>query len=197
MEEETKEEKEALPDNTAPCEPVDKAAEEAVTETSPAAAADDDKMTAATDPLAAAEAEIAALNDKYLRKAAELENYRKRTIKEKADLIVNGGEKVVTALLPVLDDIERAMKNSQDTASPDVLKEGMALIYNKFVKTLATLGVTQIDTSDADFDTDLHEAIALVPGMGDEKKGKVIDCVQTGYKMNDKVIRHAKVAVGQ
>lgn len=197
MEEETKEEKEALPDNTASREPVDKAADETGTATSPAAAADDDTMTAATDPLAAAQAEIAALTDKYLRKAAELENYRKRTIKEKADLIVNGGEKVVTALLPVLDDIERAMKNSQDTASPDVLKEGMALIYNKFVKTLATLGVTQIETADADFDTDLHEAIALVPGMGDEKKGKVIDCVQTGYKMNDKVIRHAKVAVGQ
>lgn len=194
MEEETKEEKEALPDTAAPR---DKAADEAGTEASPAAAADDDKMTAATDPLAAAQAEIASLNDKYLRKAAELENYRKRTLKEKADLIVNGGEKVVTALLPVLDDIERAMKNSQDTASPDVLKEGMALIYNKFVKTLATLGVTQIETADADFDTDLHEAIALVPGMGDEKKGKVIDCVQTGYKMNDKVIRHAKVAVGQ
>lgn len=196
MEEETKEEKEALSDNTAPREPRNLAADEAATETAPDATAADDKMTAATDPLAAAQAEIAALNDKYLRKAAELENYRKRTLKEKAALIVNGGEKVVTALLPVLDDIERAVKNSQDTASPDVLKEGMVLIYNKFVKTLATLGVTPIETEGADFDTDLHEAIAMV-GMGDEKKGKVIDCVQTGYKMNDKVIRHAKVAVGQ
>lgn len=149
------------------------------------------------DPLEKAQEEIADLKDKWLRSVAEFENYRKRTLKERAELILNGGEKFITSILPVLDDMERAIENGSKTDDPEVLREGMTLIYQKFMKTLETQGVSKIDTVDADFDTDVHEAVAMVPGMGDDKKGKVIDCLQQGYKLNDKVIRHAKVAVGQ
>ena len=149
------------------------------------------------DPLEKAQAELAEMKNQLLYKAAEFENYRKRTLKERAELILNGGEKVITAILPVLDDMERAIANGSKTEDPQVLREGMELIYQKFVKTLESQGVSKIDTKDADFDTDLHEAVAMVPGTGDDKKGKVIDCLQEGYKLNDKVIRHAKVAVGQ
>ena len=149
------------------------------------------------DPLAKAQKEIEELKTQLLYKAAEFENYRKRTLKERAELILNGGEKAISAILPILDDMERAIANGAKTDDPQVLREGMELIYNKFVKTLEGQGVSKIETKDADFDTDLHEAVAMVPGMGDDKKGKVIDCLQEGYKLNDKVIRHAKVAVGQ
>ncbi len=149
------------------------------------------------DPLAAAEAQIAELKDKYLRSVAEFDNYRKRTLKEKAELILNGSEKTVLAMLPVIDDMERALENGAKTEDPAVLREGMELIYHKCMKAMESLGVKKIETEDADFDTDIHEAVAMVPGMGDDKKGKVIDCMQTGYQLNDKVIRHAKVAVGQ
>ena len=149
------------------------------------------------DPLEKAEAEIADLKNQLLYKVAEFENYRKRTLKERAELILNGGEKFITAILPVLDDMERAIENGAKTDDPAVLREGMELIHQKFMKTLEAQGVSKIETTDADFDTDLHEAVAMVPGMGDDKKGKVIDCLQQGYKLNDKVIRHAKVAVGQ
>jgi molecular chaperone GrpE len=149
------------------------------------------------DPLAVAQAEIEELKKQALYKAAEFDNYRKRTMKERAELILNGGEKVITTLLPVLDDMERALESGQKTDDVQVLREGMELIYHKLVKVLEGHGVTKIDTTDADFDTDIHEAVAMVPGMGDDKKGKVIDCLAAGYKLNDKVIRHAKVAVGQ
>jgi molecular chaperone GrpE len=149
------------------------------------------------DPLEAAQEEIESLKDKYLRSVAEFDNYRKRTLKEKADLILNGGEKTVSAILPVIDDMERAIENGKKTDDVAVLREGMELIYHKFMKTLEGLGVKKIETENADFSTDVHEAVAMVPGMGDDKKGKVIDCLQTGYLLNDKVIRHAKVAVGQ
>ncbi len=149
------------------------------------------------DPLEAAQLKIAELQDKYLRSVAEFDNYRKRTIKEKAELILNGGENAIKAILPVLDDMERAIDNGEKTDDPQVLREGMELIYQKFQKALEGLGVKLIETDDADFDVDIHEAVAMVPGMGDDKKGKVIDCLQKGYKINDKVIRHAKVAVGQ
>ena len=149
------------------------------------------------DPLDVALEEIESLKDKYLRQVAEFDNYRKRTLKERAELILNGGEKAIKAILPVVDDMERAMKNGANTDDPQVLRDGMELIYNKMMKTLESLGVTKIETENADFDTDLHDAEALLPGMGDDKKGKVIDCITTGYKLNDKVIRHAKVAVGQ
>ena len=149
------------------------------------------------DPLEKAQEEIADLKDKWLRSVAEFENYRKRTLKERAELILNGGEKVITAILPIIDDMERAIENGTKTDDPEVLREGMSLIHQKFMKTLEAQGVSKIETENADFDTDVHEAVAMVPGMGDDKKGKVIDCLQQGYKLNDKVIRHAKVAVGQ
>ena len=149
------------------------------------------------DPLEAAQEEIEQLKTQILYKTAEFDNYRKRTLKEKAELILNGGEKAVSAILPVIDDMERALANGEKTDDPAVLREGMELIYNKMMKALESLGVKKMDTDDADFDTDLHEAVAMVPGMGDDKKGKVIDCLQAGYQLNDKVIRHAKVAVGQ
>ena len=158
---------------------------------------DDVEVAEVTNPLEAAEAEIADLKDKYLRQVAEFDNYRKRTLKERAELILNGGEKTITALLPVIDDMERAIQNGEKTEDPQVLREGMTLIYQKLMKVLESQGVSKIETADADFDTNLHEAVALVPGMGDDKKGKVIDCMATGYKLNDKVIRYAKVAVGQ
>ena len=148
-------------------------------------------------PLEQAQEQIEELKDKYLRSVAEFDNYRKRTLKEKAELILNGSEKAVGAVLPILDDMERAIANGEKTDDPKVLREGMSLIYTKFQKVLESLGVKEIETADADFDTAVHEAIAMVPSMGDDKKGKVLDCVQKGYKLNDKVIRHAKVAVGQ
>ena len=147
------------------------------------------------DPLEEAQSQIAALKDQLLRTIAEFENYKKRTIKEKMELIQNGGAKTVTAILPILDDFERAVADESEDAA--AIKEGTRMIFNKFVKSLESIGVKQIETEGQDFDTDYHEAVAMVPGMGDDKKGKVIDCVQTGYTMNDKVIRHAKVAVGQ
>jgi molecular chaperone GrpE len=149
------------------------------------------------DPLQTAQDEIADLKNQLLYKVAEFENYRKRTLKERAELILNGGEKFITAILPVLDDMERAIENGAKTDDPAVLREGMELIHQKFLKILESQGVSKIETENADFDTDVHEAVAMVPGMGDDKKGKVIDCLQQGYKLNDKVIRHAKVAVGQ
>jgi molecular chaperone GrpE len=149
------------------------------------------------DPLKKALAEIEQLKTQMLYKTAEFDNYRKRTLKEKAELILNGGEKAVSAVLPIIDDMERAIENGAKTDDPAVLREGMEIIYNKFVKALEGLGVKEIETENADFNTDVHEAVAMVPGMGDDKKGKVIDCLQKGYQLNDKVIRHAKVAVGQ
>lgn len=149
------------------------------------------------DPLEAAREEIEQLKTQMLYKTAEFDNYRKRTLKEKAELILNGGEKAVSAILPVIDDMERALDNGAKTDDPQVLREGMELIYHKMIKAMESLGVKEIETQEADFDTDIHEAVAMVPGMGDDKKGKVIDCLQKGYKLNDKVIRHAKVAVGQ
>lgn len=147
------------------------------------------------DPLTAAQNDAEQWKDKYIRLVAEFENYKKRTLKEKSELILNGSEKTVAAILPILDDFERA--TADKTEDPQAIKEGYELIYKKFLKALETLGVHKIETDNADFNVDYHEAIAMVPGMGDDKKGKVIDCVQTGYTLNDKVIRHAKVAVGQ
>ena len=149
------------------------------------------------DPLEAANEQIEELKDKYLRAVAEFDNYKKRTLKEKAELILNGGEKTIVAILPILDDMERAAASAEKTDDIKALEEGWELIFKKLKKILEGMGVKEIETNDADFNVDFHEAIAMVPGMGDDKKGKVIDCVQTGYTLNDKVIRHAKVAVGQ
>ena len=176
--------------------PVEETAKEAATEenTSEETVAEEVEEK---DPLEKAQEQIEELKTQLLYKVAEFENYRKRTLKERAELILKGGEKVITAILPIIDDMERAIENGAKTDDPEVLREGMNLIHQKFMKTLESQGVSKIDTVDADFDTDVHEAVALVPGMGDDKKGKVIDCLQQGYKLNDKVIRHAKVAVGQ
>ena len=149
------------------------------------------------DPLAKAQEEAAEWEKKYLYKCAEFENFRKRTIKEKAELLLNGSEKSVVAVLPVIDDMERALANAEKTDDAAALKEGMELIYKKFIKALEGLGVKAIETTGKDFDVNYHEAIAMVPGMGDDNKGKVIDCTEKGYTLNDKVIRYAKVAVGQ
>ena len=156
-----------------------------------------DEETEDQSPLEKAQKEIEELKTQLLYKVAEFDNYRKRTLKERAELILNGGEKFITAILPILDDMERAIENGKKTDDPAVLREGMELIHQKFMKTLEGQGVSMIETENADFDTDVHEAVAMVPGMGDDNKGKVIDCLQKGYKLNDKVIRHAKVAVGQ
>lgn len=135
--------------------------------------------------------------DKYLRLSAEFDNYRKRTMKEKAELIKNGGEKAISAILPILDDLERAMKAGDAHEEVQAMREGIELIYQKFLKILSQQGVQVIETAEQPFDTDFHEAIALVPAPSEDQKGKILDCVQTGYKLNDKVIRHAKVVVAQ
>ena len=135
--------------------------------------------------------------DKYLRLSAEFDNYRKRTLKEKAELIKNGGEKTLTAILPVLDDFERALKNMEASEETKAMKEGVELIFNKFQKILGQEGLQKIETESKEFDTDFHEAIALIPAPSEDLKGKILDCVQTGYMLNEKVIRHAKVAVAQ
>ena len=154
------------------------------------------KEMSVEDKLAAAETKVAELQDKYLRQVAEFDNYRKRTIKEKAELILNGAEKTITAILPILDDMERALKNMDKREDVAAVKEGVDLIFQKFVKILGEQGVKKIETENADFNTDLHEAIAQVPAPSDEMKGKIIDCVKTGYTLNEKVIRHSQVAVG-
>ena len=144
-----------------------------------------------------AQAVIEEQKDKYLRLSAEFDNYRKRTMKEKADLILNGGEKSISSILPVIDDFERAIKTMETAKDVKAVKEGVELIYNKFMATLAQNGVKVIETKDQPLDTDYHEAIAVIPAPSEEQKGKILDCVQTGYTLNDKVIRHAKVVVGE
>ena len=135
--------------------------------------------------------------DKYLRLSAEFDNYRKRTMKEKAELIKNGGEKAISAILPILDDLERALQNMQKAEDVKAMYEGINLIHQKFLKNLGNEGLEKMNPVGEAFDTDFHEAIALVPAPEEAQKGKVLDCVQTGYKLNDKVIRHAKVVVAQ
>ena len=147
--------------------------------------------------LAEAQQMVNEEKDRYLRLAAEFDNYRKRTLKEKAELIKNGGEKTLTAILPVLDDFERALKNMETSEETKAMKEGVELIFSKFNKVLSQEGLQKIETEGKEFDVDFHEAIALIPAPSEELKGKILDCVQTGYMLNDKVIRHAKVAVAQ
>lgn len=149
------------------------------------------------EQLQKAQEEIQHLKDNHLRQLAEFDNYRKRTLKEKAELILNGGEKVMTAFLPILDDLARAQENIEKNQDYNTLKEGVDLIVKKLYKVLGEQGLTVIDTEGQPFDTDYYEAVALVPVEDETQKGKIIDCVQTGYKLNDKVIRHAKVVVGQ
>lgn len=157
---------------------------------------DTQKELTVEEQLDAAKQEIEELNDKLLRKIAEFDNYRKRTLKEKTELILNGGEKTIVSILPVIDDMERALKNMQKADDVAAVLEGVELIYKKFMDILAKQGVSVIETKDADFDVDIHEAIAQLPAPTEELKGKVMDCTLTGYKLNDKVIRHAQVVVG-
>ncbi len=141
--------------------------------------------------------EIEEQKDKYLRLSAEFDNYRKRTMKEKAELILNGSEKSISSILPIVDDFERAIKNMETATDVAAVKEGVELIYNKFMNVLGQNGVKVIDTKELPLDTDYHEAIAVIPAPDEALKGKILDCVQTGYTLNDKVIRHAKVVVGE
>ena len=157
---------------------------------------DEEKELTIEEQLDAANTEIASLKDQLLRKIAEFDNYRKRTIKEKTDLILNGGEKTIITILPVIDDFERALKNMQNADDVNAVLEGVELIYKKFMDILGKQGVSVIETKEADFDVDLHEAVAQLPAPTPELKGKVMDCTQTGYKLNEKVIRHAQVVVG-
>ena len=147
--------------------------------------------------LETAQETIEEQKDKYLRLSAEFDNYRKRTMKEKAELILNGGEKSLSSILPVVDDFERAIKTMETATDVQAVKEGVALIYNKFMATLAQNGVKVIETKDQPLNTDYHEAIAVIPAPSEAQKGKILDCVQTGYTLNDKVLRHAKVVVGE
>jgi len=159
-------------------------------------AQEEEKELTVEEQLEAANAEIASLKDQLLRKIAEFDNYRKRTIKEKTDLILNGGEKTIITILPVIDDFERALKNMKNADDVNAVLEGVELIYKKFIDILGKQGVSIIDTKEADFDVDLHEAVAQLPAPTPELKGKVMDCTLTGYKLNEKVIRHAQVVVG-
>lgn len=136
--------------------------------------------------------QIEEQKDKYLRLSAEFDNYRKRTMKEKAELILNGGEKSISSILPIVDDFERALKNMETATDVAAVKEGVELIYNKFMSVLGQNGVKVIETKEQPLDTDYHEAIAVIPAPNEALKGKILDCVQTGYILNDKVIRHAK-----
>lgn len=151
----------------------------------------------ATDEINELKEQLASLQDKYLRQIAEFDNYRKRILKEKSELILNGGEKVISSLLPVLDDFERALINIKKGGDETTLLQGTELIYQKLLSTLESQGLSKIKTEKEDFNTDFHEAVAMVPVNDESMKGKVVDCVQTGYTLNNKVIRHSKVAVGQ
>ena len=153
--------------------------------------------TEQTDELTKLQEELSNMKDKYLRLSAEFDNYRKRTMKEKAELILNGGEKSISSILPIVDDFERALKNMETAEDVTAVREGVELIYNKFMTVLGQNGVKVIETKEQPLNTDFHEAIAVIPAPAEELKGKILDCVQTGYTLNDKVIRHAKVVVGE
>ena len=192
QEEEVLKNEEAMVDETAQTE--ENVADENAQEEAQAELSAEEQLA---NMLAEAQQMVEEQKDKYLRLSAEFDNYRKRTLKEKAELIKNGGEKTLTAILPVLDDFERALKNMEASEETKAMKEGVELIFSKFQKILGQEGLQKIDTDGKDFDVDFHEAIALIPAPSEDLKGKILDCVQTGYMLNDKVIRHAKVAVAQ
>ena len=166
---------------------------ETATEATEAPAA---KLTDA-EKLAQAETEIAELKDKILRQAADFANFRKHSMATHTELILNGGKKVLESLLPILDDMERAEANLAKSEDVETLREGLSLIFQKLQRTLEQQGLKKMETKEAQFDTDFHEAVALFPTEDEQQKNHIIDCVQTGYMLNDKVLRHAKVVVGQ
>lgn len=149
------------------------------------------------DKIAALQAELEQSQKEYLFLMAEFDNYRKRTVKEKAELIKNGGEKAMLGLLPVIDDFERAINAIDKSSDVEGLKEGVDLIYNKFMKYLESQQVKPMESTGTDFDADIYEAVTTFPAPDESMKGKVIDTVQKGYTINEKVLRHAKVVVGQ
>jgi len=140
--------------------------------------------------------ELTALKDKHIRLTAEFDNFRKRTMKEKLELVKTGGESVLKTILPVVDDFERAMQSIESTGDVDSLKEGVNLIYNKFKSFLDQNGIKEIEAVDSDFDTDKHEALTKIPAPSEEQKGKVVDVIEKGYYIHEKVLRFAKVVVG-
>lgn len=170
------------------------AAEAAAPQQEEAPASEEERLA---KELEQAHAQIDDQKDKYLRLSAEFDNYRKRTMKEKAELILNGGEKSLSSILPIVDDFERALKNMETATDVAAVKEGVGLIYNKFMSILGQNGVKVIETKEKPLDTDYHEAVAVIPAPAEELKGKILDCVQTGYMLNEKVLRHAKVVVGE
>lgn len=178
-------------------EPEINAQEDATQDNAAAQEPQDEQEETIEAKLAKSQSQIADLNDRLLRQMAEFDNYRKRTLKEKAELILNGSAGIVTDILPVVDDLERAVQNSSKSDDYNALKEGVELIYNKFMHILEQKGLQKISPKNEPFDTDFHEAIAMIPAPDEASKGMVIDCAIDGYKLNDKVLRHAKVAVGQ
>ena len=169
---------------------------EACEEKNAAEASENAEQEIEVDPLEKAEAEIADLKKQLLYKIAEFDNYRKRTMAEKVELIMNGGEKTITAILPVMDDMERALEQMKKAEDVSAVVEGVELIRKKFMGILEKLGVKEIETEAAEFNVDLHEAIAQLPAPSEEMKNKIMDCTLKGYKLNDKVIRHSQVVVG-
>ena len=201
MSEETKDKEQETLDNSKETlqkeqEAADKSNETTAEDTPQEESQEEEKELTVEEKLDKATEEIADLKDQLLRKIAEFDNYRKRTIKEKTELILNGGEKTIVSILPVIDDMERALKNMQKAEDVAAVLEGVELIYKKFLDILEKQGVKTIKTENEDFNVDLHEAIAQLPAPSDEMKGKILDCTLTGYTMNDKVIRHAQVVVG-
>ena len=178
-------------------EAVNEVANEQVNENTESTQNEETTEESEADKLAAALEELETVKDKYLRLVAEFDNYRKRTLKEKTELILNGGEKVLSTLLPILDDLDRASQNMETSDDVATLKEGVSLIIDKLAKTLAAQGLQKMKAIGADFNTDFHEAVALIPAQDEAQKNRVIDCVQPGYLLNEKVIRHAKVVVAQ
>ncbi|WP_462317767.1 nucleotide exchange factor GrpE [Marinilabilia sp.] len=137
------------------------------------------------------------LNDKHLRLIAEYDNFRKRTLREKMELSKNAGESILLNVLPVIDDFDRARGHLGEASDLNAVKEGIDLIYNKFQEFLKQQGVSEIETEEQEFDSEVHEAVTKIPAPSEEMKGKIIDCIQKGYKLNDKVIRYPKVVVGE
>lgn len=175
----------------------EKAAEERTASADAANEAEAPKELTPEERIAELEKQVEDLKNQQLYKVAEFDNFRKRVMQEKADLIKNGGAKVITTLLPVIDDLERAQQNMDKYEDVNAVKEGLNLIIDKFFKLMAQEGLKKMDVVGQPFDSDLHEAIAMVPGQPDDKKGKVMDCMMAGYTLNDKVIRYAKVAVAE
>lgn len=166
-------------------------------ETAENTAAEPEKELTPEEKIEKLEMQISELKSQQLYKVAEFENFRKQQMKVRAELIKNGGEKVITTILPIIDDLERAQQNMDKYEDVKAVKEGLNLIIDKFFKLLAQEGLQKMDVVDQPFNSDFHEAIAMVPGMPEDKKGKVIDCMTAGYTLNDKVIRYAKVAVAE